>query len=302
MALYPKKDKLLTQYLFHYYVRYGSELAFKFCQGTKQQSYTAGLAKRLPIILPPSLPEQTAIATALSDMDALIAQTEKLVEKKKAIRQGMMQQLLSPYDENGKLKEGWVNRKMGDLGEVKMCRRVFNSETKSLGEVPFYKIGTFGKEPDAFISIRLYNEYRYRFSFPKKGDILISAAGTIGRTIRYDGSPAYFQDSNIVWIDNNEEVVSNDYLEYIFEIVKYDTEGGTIQRLYNNILKNTKFSAPTLPEQIAIATTLSDMDALIAQTEKLIKKQKAIKQSMMQSLLTGKIRIYNPEHEPATQV
>lgn len=193
--------------------------------------------------------------------------------------------------EIGVIPADWDVKKLGDLGEIKMCRRIFSHETKEVGTIPFYKIGTFGKEADAYIPQDLYNDYRHRFSFPKRGDILISAAGTIGRTIVYDGIPAYFQDSNIVWIDNNEELISNGYLYYVFQIVKYNTEGGTIQRLYNSILKNAKFICPTKPQQTAIVSILSDTDALITKTEKLIEKKKNIKKGVMQELLTGKRRL-----------
>ena len=193
--------------------------------------------------------------------------------------------------EIGVIPADWDIKSLGDVGEVKMCRRIFNHETKEFDAIPFYKIGTFGQEADAYISQDLYNNYRHKFSFPKKGDILISAAGTIGRTIVYDGIPAYFQDSNIVWIDNNEELISNGYLKYIFQIVKYNTEGGTIQRLYNSILRNTKFICPTKPEQTAIADALASADALIEKLEKLIEKKKNIKQGVMQELLTGKRRL-----------
>jgi len=193
--------------------------------------------------------------------------------------------------EIGMIPADWDVKKLGDLGEIKMCRRIFNHETKDVGIIPFYKIGTFGKEADAYIPQDLYDNYRHRFSFPKKGDVLISAAGTIGRTIVYDGIPAYFQDSNIVWIDNNEELISNGYLYYVFQIVKYNTEGGTIQRLYNSILKSTKFICPTKPQQTAIVSILSDTDALITKTEKLIQKKKNIKQGVMQELLSGRNRL-----------
>jgi type I restriction enzyme, S subunit len=190
--------------------------------------------------------------------------------------------------EIGVIPEEWEVKKLGNVGEVKMCRRVFSHQTKPNGTIPFYKIGTFGKEADAYISEDLYNEYRQKFSFPKREDILISAAGTIGRTIIYNGEPAYFQDSNIVWIDNNGALISNEFLYHVFQIVKYNTEGGTIQRLYNSILKNTKFSCPPIAEQTAIATVLSDMDALLTQTDRLIQKKKAIKQGLMQELLKPK--------------
>lgn len=190
--------------------------------------------------------------------------------------------------EVGVIPKDWEVKNLGDIGEVKMCRRIFNHETNSNGEIPFYKIGTFGSEPDAYISRDLYKEYLKKFSFPRKGEILISAAGTIGRTIIYNGEEAYYQDSNIVWIDNNGVLVSNEFLFHVLQIAKYQTEGGTIQRLYNSILKETKFACPTLAEQTAIATALSDMDNLIAGLEQLIAKKKAIKQGAMQELLRPK--------------
>lgn len=190
--------------------------------------------------------------------------------------------------EIGIIPKDWELRTLGEVGEVKMCRRIFNNETSSSGSVPFFKIGTFGKEPDAYISRDQYENYRKRFSFPRKGDILISAAGTIGRTIVYNGEDAYFQDSNIVWIENDFSLLSNEFLYHLYQVVKYNTEGGTIQRLYNSILKAAKFACPSKCEQTAIATALSDMDTLISQTEKLIEKKKAIKQGVMQELLRPK--------------
>ena len=190
--------------------------------------------------------------------------------------------------EIGIIPKDWELRTLGEVGEVKMCRRIFNNETSSSGSVPFFKIGTFGKEPDAYISRDQYENYRKRFSFPRKGDILISAAGTIGRTIVYNGEDAYFQDSNIVWIENDFSLVSNEFLYHLYQVVKYNTEGGTIQRLYNSILKAAKFACPSKCEQTAIANSLSDMDTLISETEKLIEKKKAIKQGVMQELLRPK--------------
>lgn len=84
-----------------------------------------------------------------------------------------------------------------------MCKRIFASQTSETGEVPFYKIGTLGGMPDAYISKKLFNEYKQNYRFPKAGEILISCSGTIGRCIQYDGKDAYFQDSNIVWLVND---------------------------------------------------------------------------------------------------
>ena len=85
----------MTPFLFHYYVFRGDSLALQYCQGTKQQSYTAKLVKRLPIDLPPTTAEQTAIAAVLSDMDTELAALEQRREKSRAIKQGMMQELLT---------------------------------------------------------------------------------------------------------------------------------------------------------------------------------------------------------------
>lgn len=90
-----------------------------------------------------------------------------------------------------------------------MCKRVLKEETSEDAEIPFFKISTFGDEPDTFITRSIFDDYVKKYPFPKIGDILISAAGTIGKTVIYDGKDAYFQDSNIVWIDNDERVVIN---------------------------------------------------------------------------------------------
>jgi type I restriction enzyme S subunit len=194
--------------------------------------------------------------------------------------------------EIGIIPEDWEEKKLGEIGDVCMCKRIFKEQTLATGEIPFYKIGTFGNKPDAFISIELYNDFIQRFSFPKKDDILFSAAGTIGRTVIYDGKPAYFQDSNIVWIDNNEDIVKNSYLYYFYKTVKWTTsDGGIVSRLYNKHIRNTLLPVPTLAEQTAIATVLSDMDEYILSLDRLIVKKKAIKQGTMQNLLTGKIRL-----------
>jgi type I restriction enzyme S subunit len=141
--------------------------------------------------------------------------------------------------------EGWEERTLGEIGKPSMCKRILKHQTSPDGEIPFYKIGTFGKVPDAFISKEIYNEYKTKFSFPKLGDVLISASGTIGRRVRYDGEPAFFQDSNIVWIDNDEKQVLNDYLYNYYEVCDWQpSKGATISRLYNSNLTSIKISFP----------------------------------------------------------
>lgn len=76
--------------------------------------------------------------------------------------------------EVGVIPEDWEVKTLGDIGDVRMCKRIFNYQTKLTGTIPFYKIGTFSKEADAYISEDLYNNFRQRFSYPSKGDILMA--------------------------------------------------------------------------------------------------------------------------------
>jgi len=194
--------------------------------------------------------------------------------------------------EVGVIPEKWKDKKLGDVGKVCMCKRIFANQTSNTGEVPFFKIGTFGKEADAYISKGLYEDYKQRFSYPQKGDVLISAAGTLGRTIVFEGKDAYFQDSNIVWLATDKELLCNEYLYHYYKVIKWGaSEGSTIARLYNGIICNTHIALPDVEEQKQIATVLSEIDELISLTEKQISKKKAIKQGAMQELLTGKRRL-----------
>ena len=127
--------------------------------------------------------------------------------------------------------ESWKTYKLGNLGSVAMNKRIFREETSEVGEIPFYKIGTFGSEPDSFITREKFEEYKSKYPYPEIGDILISASGSIGRTVEYQGEEAYFQDSNIVWLKHDERL-NNSFLKQFYSIVKWEgIEGTTIKRL-----------------------------------------------------------------------
>ncbi len=170
---------------------------------------------------------------------------------------------------------------LGELGKVSMCKRVLKHETSENGDIPFYKISTFGGVTTTFISNELYKSFREKYSYPKIGDVLISAAGTIGKTVIFDGEPSYFQDSNIVWIANDEKKVTNQFLYYYYQTEPWvATNGSTIKRLYNENIRNLKITYPELSTQKQIAKVLSDLDAKIEVNNKINQELEAMAKTL----------------------
>ena len=240
--------------------------------------------------------EQEKIASCLSSLDDLIATHSQKLDLLKDHKKGLMQNLFPQEGETLPkirfpefVEDGdWVEEVLGKIGEPLMCKRIFKEQTTSNSSngIPFYKIGTFGRKPDAYIPIDLYNDYKNKYSFPKIGDILISAAGTIGRLVVYDGSPAYFQDSNIVWLGNDEFSVLNSFLFYLYATAKWQTsDGGIISRIYNSDLKNIRICFPkNIKEQQKIAACLLALDELIAAQAAKIAQLQLHKKGLMQGL------------------
>ena len=251
----------------------------------------------IPIPLPP-LSEQQRIVSILDEAFAAIAKAKANAEQNLKNAKELFESYLQGVFEN----KNWETKTLGEIGSPKMCKRILKHQTSTTGEIPFYKIGTFGKTPDAFISKEIYDEFRTKYSFPKKGDVLISASGTIGRRVRYDGEPAFFQDSNIVWIDNDEKHVLNDYLYVFYEFCDWQpSKGATISRLYNSNLTSIKIVFPkSLEEQKNI---LLKIDAVSSETKKLesIYQQKIndleeLKKSVLQKAFAGELKEDLKEH------
>ena len=199
-------------------------------------------------------------------LDAFSQRTEQIIEVlnneieiRKKQHAYYREKVLTFEDEHVEMKT------LGEIGQARMCKRILKQQTLDVGEVPFYKIGTFGKQADAFISLDVFNEYRSKYPYPKKGDVLISASGTIGKTVIFDGKHAYFQDSNIVWIENDEQEVLNTYLFHFYKIARWDiTAGSTVPRLYHSNLKRTKISVPTLDVQHKAVNILDHLEILFS--------------------------------------
>lgn len=236
----------------------------------------------------PSLPEQQKIADFLSTIDTIIEKQRATVsaweERKKGVMQKLFSQEVRFKADDGSDFPDWEEKKLGDIGTVKMCKRVLKEQTSESGDVPFYKIGTFGGIPDAFISRELYEELKTKYSFPRKGNILLSAAGTIGRTVIYDGEDAFFQDSNIVWLDNDSSVLDKFLLQFYNQTSWDNIEGGTIKRLYNGLFLSKIIPLPSLPEQQKIADCLSALDAVIEKQKETLEKWQELKKGLLQQM------------------
>ena len=234
------------------------------------------------------LDEQQKIGNFFSKLDRQIELEEQKLEKLEEQKKGYMQKIFSQElrfkDENGQEYPAWINKKLGDIGKVSMNKRIYKNETSINGEIPFYKIGTFGKEAETFISREKFEEYKNKYPYPEKGDILISASGSIGRTIEYDGEEAYYQDSNIVWLDHNDEVL-NIFLKYIYSVIKWSgIEGTTIKRLYNKDILNTKIDLPVIKEQEKIGNFFGKIDDSIEKQSSKIGVLKQRKKGFLQKM------------------
>lgn len=182
------------------------------------------------------------------------------------------------------LDSEWELKKLGDLGSVEMCKRIFKNETSDKFEIPFYKIGTFGKQADSYISREKFESYKNSFPYPKKGDLLLSASGSIGNVVEYRGEDAYFQDSNIVWL-NHSGKINNTFLKQFYSIASWEgIEGTTIKRLYNKNILETKISLPSMHEQKQIGKIFQTIDSLISIHQHKLDKLKNLKKAYLSEM------------------
>jgi len=261
----------------------------RYDESTGVPSLSAKTVERIKVIITNNKDEQKKIAEFLSKVDEVIAEREEEVKDLKKQKKGLMQKIFSQElrftDSNNNPYPNWEEKKIKDIGYISMCKRIFREQTSSKGDIPFYKIGTFGKEPDAFISRELFQEYKEKYPYPKTGNILISASGTIGRTVEYNGEDAYYQDSNIIWINHND-LIMDKFLNVIIQNTNWDKviEGSTIKRLYNNNLLELKISLPCLEEQQKISNVLSKLDELIEEKKALLSDWQSFKKGLLQQM------------------
>jgi type I restriction enzyme S subunit len=271
--------------------------------------------------LPPKK-EQTAIATALSDVDNLIQSLEKLIAKKEAIKTGTMQQLLTgktrlpefatrddgsakgfKQTELGHIPEDWEVFKFNDLTNLITCGIAATPiyVPENLG-VPFLsstniKNGKIQWKNFKYISHSLHDQL-YKNNPPKKGDVLYSRVGTIGEAAVIEAEFEFSVYVSLTLIKPKKEKLNPYYLTQLLNSKPYKQKakdevylGGGVGNLNVDVVRNYLIITPAYQEQTAIATILSDMDAEIQALQQRLEKTRDIKQGMMQQLLTGKVRL-----------
>ena len=180
----------------------------------------------------------------------------------------------------------WKKVRLGDNCNIQMCKRIMAAQTNTDRGVPFFKIGTIGGKADAYISKELFDEYKAKYPFPHKGEVMITCAGTVGKCIIYNGKDSYYQDSNIVWIDNPNEIISNDFLYHLLCKVNWShLNSTTIVRIYNDDLRNLKLYIPQHDEQKKITHLLSLINERIATQNKIIEDLKLLKSAISLNVL-----------------
>ena len=239
----------------------------------------------------PSFSEQSAIGSLFRTLDYLLESYKDNLTNYQSLKVTMLSKMFPkagqgvPEIRLDGFEGDWKEKTLGSLGSVAMNKRIFKDETSENGDIPFYKIGTFGGTADAFISKEKFEEYKEKYPYPEIGDILISASGSIGRTVVYNGEDAYYQDSNIVWLKHDQQL-DNLYLKQYYGIIKWSgIEGTTIKRLYNkNILETNIFLPPSVTEQQAIGAYFSNLDNLINSHQEKISQLETLKKKLLQDM------------------
>ncbi|HAT8315141.1 TPA: restriction endonuclease subunit S [Legionella pneumophila] len=289
--------KIDTEYLYYLLSNIENDWS-KHGQTGSQMNLNTSLINSTPVPIPLNQIEQSVIASALSDTDAWIQSLTRLIEKKRQIKQGTLQQLLQP-------KENWLERKLGNVATLKArigwqgltTSEYLNSGNYYLVTGTDFKNGYIDWENCHFV-----DEIRYKQDKNiqlKANDVLVTKDGTIGKVALVPSlnKPATLNSGVFVIRPLNKtfDPIFFYYLlssHYFIDFLNQLSAGSTINHLYQKDFVNFVFKTPpTLDEQVEIGRILFDMDIEISTLEKKLIKAQNIKQGMMQNLLTGRIRL-----------
>ena len=274
----------------NYYIKYylegknGQEQVKNYIKGAAQPGLNCGDIEKFLTILPPTLTEQKAIATALSDVDDLISNLDKLISKKKAIKQGTMQQLLTPPHNGGKRLAGftgeWVEKKLGDCLKYEQPTKyiVENSDYEGQSQTPVLTAGKsflLGYTDEDF---GVFNHYPV---------IIFDDFTTSNQFVNFSFK---VKSSAMKMLQPVSEEIDIKFMFSIMNQIRFSLGDDHKRRWIAEYSKIDVF-IPEKDEQQAISNILSDMEDEINELETKKIKFQDIKQGMMQELLTGKTRL-----------
>jgi type I restriction enzyme S subunit len=226
----------------------------------------------------PPLSEQRAISQALSDVDVLITALDRLIAKKRDIKQATMQQLLTGRTRLPGFSGKWEVKQLGDVVQIKKGQLITSSTLKQ-GDIP---VIAGGKQP------AYYHASANRFG----RTITISASGASAGYVALYNYPIFASDCSTI---SESGSYSLDFIYYqllsMQQTIYKSQTGGAQPHIHAKDLTPLKALVPSMPEQVAIAAVLSDMDAELSALEARRDKTRDLKQGMMQELLTGKTRL-----------
>ncbi len=260
------------------------------------------LLSQVKIFIPKSIDEQKLIAETLTDMDNLIASLEVLVAKKRAIKFGTMQELLTGKKRLQGFEGEWKKKKLGEVCFVQGGYAFKSDNFQKNPGIPIIRISNIKKESISLNDIVYYDD---KFLIPnnfkiKRGDILIAMSGaTTGKIGKYQLNKVSYLNQRVGSFKLLSD--SNTNKEYLFQLLtsklfqmtlNSELEQGAQPNISGKQLENLEFGFPiSTEEQEAIAEVFSDIDREIEYLEKQLSKTKKLKQGMMQELLTGKTRL-----------
>ncbi len=262
------------------------------------------------VALPPTRTEQDAIAGAVGDANALIESLERLLAKKRQIKQGMMQELLSGKKRLPGFDGEWEVRALVDLVKFGPRNGYSGRSSEESRGTPTLSLGA---TTSGALILNAYTVKHLEEIIPpnsdlflKVGDVLVQRSNTlelVGTTAVFDGpSGVYVYPDLMMRMQFSEDATAHWFWRYAnsaagrrFFVSVAAGSSGSMPKISGEALRKMLIPFPSMPEQTAIATVLSDMEAEIARLEMKLTKVSRIKQGMMQELLTGKIRLVAPK-------
>lgn len=286
--------------VFLFYALNRNKYFLQFDNGVSQTNLRRDDILKCPLPIPSTDIEQTAIANSLNDVDALINKLEELIAKKRNIKQGAMQELLTGKKRLPGFSGKWEVKKIGEVAEITKGQGLSKGKISYSGKYHCILYGelftTYKEEITNVQSKTDFSEGR----LSKYGDVLIPGSTT---TTGIDLAKASALMMNGVLLGGDINIIRNSYDSYNPTFLAYylthvcknkiaqRAKGITIYHLHGKDLMDLEIIMPKKEEQSAIAQVLSDVDAEIEQLEQKLDKYKMIKQGMMQELLTGRMRL-----------